>query len=96
MLDIVEYDSFFIGDKAYGSKPIREWISSQGGTCTITPRENAKKPWKADWCLYKERHLVECYFDKIKHFRRVAARYDKLANSFLELIYVVGIFKLTL
>lgn len=49
---------------------------------TIPPRTNAKEPWSVDWYLYKERHVVECFFNKIKHFRRVAARYDKLATSF--------------
>lgn len=87
--------SNILGDKAYGSEPIREWISAQGGTYTIPPRENAKKPWKVDWYLYKERHLVECFFNKIKHFRRVATRYDKLAKSFLAFVYVATIFKLT-
>ncbi|RNB48883.1 transposase, partial [Brevibacillus agri] len=44
---------------------------------------------------YKERHLVECFFNKIKHFRRIATRYDKLAKSFLAFVYVASIFKLT-
>lgn len=87
--------SNILGDKAYGSEEIREWISSQGGTYTIPPRENAKNPWRVDWFLYKERHLVECFFNKIKHFRRVATRYDKLAKSFLSFVYVAAIFKLT-
>ncbi|MFX5309776.1 IS5/IS1182 family transposase, partial [Acinetobacter baumannii] len=43
----------------------------------------------------KERHLVECFFNKIKHFRRIATRYDKLAKSFLAFVYVASIFKLT-
>ncbi len=50
---------------------------------------------KVDWYRYKERHLVECFFNKIKHFRRVATRYDKLAESFLSFVYIAAIFKLT-
>lgn len=84
-----------MGDKAYGSETIRDWISAQGDSYTIPPKENAKNPWKVDWFLYKERHLVECFFNKIKHFRRVATRYDKLAKSFLSFVYVAAIFKLT-
>lgn len=37
-------------------------------------------PFKIDWYLFKERHLLECFFIKIKYFRRMATRYDKLAN----------------
>ena len=39
-----------------------------------------KTPWKVDWYRYKERHLVECFFNIIKHFRRVATRYDQVGQ----------------
>ncbi|EOO27091.1 hypothetical protein IIU_05958 [Bacillus cereus VD133] len=58
---------------------------------TIPP----KAPWVVDWYLYKKRHLAECFFNKIKHFRRVATRYDKLATSFLAFVYIAAIFRLT-
>ena len=45
--------------------------------------------------LYKERHLVECFFNKIKAFRRVATRYDKLASSFLAFVHVASIWLLS-
>ena len=44
-----------------------------------------------DYFHYKERHLVECFFNKIRAFRRVATRYDKLASSFLAYIYIASI-----
>ena len=43
-----------------------------------------------DYCLYKERHLVECFFQKIKWFRRIATRYDKLDKSFLSFVYMAA------
>lgn len=46
-------------------------------------------------CVYKERHLLECFFNKIKYFHRVATRYDKLASSFLAFAYVGAIFILS-
>lgn len=88
-------DSNIIGDKAYGSQAIRQFIDEQGASYTIPPRENSTDPWDVDWALYKERHLVECFFSKLKHFRRVATRYDKLAKSFLAFVYIASIFKLT-
>ncbi|MGR5864108.1 transposase [Bacillus cereus] len=62
-----------------------EYITNREATYTIPPKSNAKTPWKVDWYLYKERHVVECFFNKIKHFRRVATRYDKLATSFFSI-----------
>ncbi|MEO1768858.1 hypothetical protein JZO67_000797 [Enterococcus sp. 665A] len=56
-----------LGDKAYGSETIRDWISAQGIAYTILPTENVENPWKVDWFLYKEPHLIECFFNKIKH-----------------------------
>ena len=38
--------------------------------------------------LYKERHLVECFINKIKHFRRIATRYDKTAQAFMSMICI--------
>ncbi|OCS87064.1 transposase [Caryophanon latum] len=84
-----------LGDKAYGAQAIRNQLTSQGASYTIPPRTNAKKHWSVDWNRYKERHVIECFFNKIKHFRRVATRYDKLATSFLTFVYIAAIFKLT-
>ncbi|SFE21074.1 Transposase [Paenibacillus algorifonticola] len=87
--------SHILGDKAYGSEAIRRWVTAKQATYTIPPKENSRNPWIVDWYLYKESHLVECFFNKIKHFRRVATRYDNLAKSFLSFVYVAAIFKLT-
>nr|WP_202117495.1 IS5 family transposase [Clostridium chromiireducens] len=84
-----------LGDKAYGTKEIREYIDSKDAFYTIPPKSNAKNPWPCDWWTYKERHLVECFFNKIKHFRRISTRYDKLASSFLAFVYVASIFVLS-
>ncbi len=70
--------SNLLGDKAYGTKEILAYINQHGAVAVIPPKSNAKDPWPVDYCLYKERHLVECFFQKIKWFRRVATRYDML------------------
>ena len=49
------------------------------------------KDWPVDWSLYKERHLVESFFQKLKWFRRIATRYDKLDASFLAFVYIAAI-----
>ena len=83
--------SNILGDKAYGSKKIRTYIDESGACYTIPPQSNVTEPWPVDWWLYKERHLVECFFQKIKWFRRVATRYDKLDSSFLAFVCLASI-----
>ena len=80
-----------LGDKAYGTKEILAYIKEHGASVVIPPKRNAKEPWEVDYYLYKERHLVECFFQKIKWFRRVATRYDKLDKSFLAFVYMAAI-----
>lgn len=72
-----------LADKAYDSDRIRELIHEQGATPNIPPKSNRK--WKPCFSrrLYRERNLIERFFSKLKHFRRVATRYDKLADNFL-------------
>ena len=82
--------SNILGDKAYGAKVIREYIESQNASYTIPPRENCDTPWAVDWHTYKERHLIECFFQKLKWFRRIFTRYDKLDSSFLAFVYIAA------
>ena len=88
-IDISE--STILADKAYGTKEILDYIQRQDGDYAIPPKSNTRNPWKCDWVLYKERHLIKCFFLKLKQFRRVATRYDKLATSFLAFIYIAAI-----
>lgn len=75
-----------LADKAYGTSDIRTFIENSGGNYCIPPKSNAVNPWDCDWWLYKERHLVECFFQKLKMFRRIATRYEKLAKRFLAIV----------
>ena len=88
------FGSNILGDKAYGSLEIRQYITSHGAIYTIPPKENCAEPWFCDYHTYKERHLVECFFNKMKAFRRVATRYDKLATSFIAFIHLAAIWLL--
>ena len=80
-----------LGDKAYGTEGIRNYITGEGAAYVIPPKSNNPNPWECDWWLYKERHLVECFFKKIKWFRRVATRYDKRDDSFLAFVFIAAI-----
>ncbi len=80
-----------LADKAYGKWELREFIANLGADFCIPPKSNESDPWYVDWWLYKERHLVEVFFLKLKEFRRVATRYDKLANRFLAFVHLACI-----
>ena len=84
-------DSTILDDKAYGTNEILDYIQRQDGDYVIPPKSNTRNPWRCDWVLYKERHLVECFFLKLKQFRCVATRYDRLASSFLAFVYLAAI-----
>ena len=83
--------SNILGDKAYGAKTIRDYIDSQNAVYTIPPKSDVNDPWFVDWHTYKERHLIECFFQKLKWFRRVFTRYDKLDTSFLAFVHIAAI-----
>jgi transposase len=72
-----------IADKGYDSNAFIQQLENQNCIAVIPPRSNRKTPREYDKHLYKERHLVECFFNKIKHFRRVFSRFDKKASSFM-------------
>jgi transposase len=82
--------STILGDKAFGTKDFREFIEAKGAAYCIPPKSNSADPWECDYFHYKERHLVECFFNKLKHFRHVATRYDKLLSSFKSFVFLAS------
>ena len=52
----------------------------------IPPKANRKMQRSCDWHMYKERHVIECMFCKLKYFRRIATRYEKKASHFMEML----------
>lgn len=72
-------NSIILADKGYDSEKLVSQIERQGCTAVIPTKCNSLKPRVIDKHLYKERHLVENFFNKIKEFRKIATRYDKLA-----------------
>lgn len=72
-----------IADRGYDSEKIRELVRKKNGVPIIPRKRNSKiGNDDIDWCLYKYRHLVENVFARLKHYRAVATRYDKLVRNY--------------
>ena len=77
-------------DKAYDSEKVRQQIKDEGALPIIPSRSNATKKAYCPKRFYRRRHKIENYFCRIKDWRRVATRYDKLARNFLATTALVG------
>lgn len=80
-----------LADRGYDSDKLIDYIYGCGGEPTIPSRKSAKFERHCDWWLYKERHLVEKFFLKLKAYRRIATRYEKLAGTYLGFICIASI-----
>lgn len=79
-----------IADKGYDAEGFIQVVQERGAVPVIPPRAHRKMPRPYDAHVYKERHLVECFTNKIKHFRRIFSRYDKLARTYLGFLHLVS------
>ena len=79
-----------IADRSYGAKDFVDALLARGIEVVIPPNKNAKEPRQYDAWRYRERHLIECFIGKIKHFRRVFSRFDKLAKRYLGFLQFVS------
>ena len=88
LLDQIEINgSNVLADRGYDSNKLLDYVYARSGEPTIPSRKGAKFERHCDWWLYKERHLVEKYFLKLKAFRRIATRYTK-RNRFMPFLLV--------
>ena len=76
-----------LGDKAYDSAELREELDERGTKPVIPNRSNRKQPTKR---LYKLHWRIEAAFNRLKDFRRIATRYDRLARNYLASVCLVA------
>jgi transposase len=79
-----------IADKGYDSNEVREIIAEAGMQAVIPSRRSRKVPIPHDPVLYKARNRIERCFNKLKHFRRMATRYDRRDLYFLSFIHLAS------
>ena len=82
---------FFLADKGYDSDDFRGKIIEHNSTPIIPGRKNRKEKIEYDREIYSSRHLVENAFCKLKQYRAVATRYDKLGRNFMGMITMAAI-----
>lgn len=81
---------YVLADRAFDSDDFIAFIIDHGAIPVIPSRKNRKIPRDYDAWRYRERALVECFFNKIKHFRHIFSRFDKLASRFLGFLHLAG------
>ena len=81
----------FLADKADDADALIEVLEYRDIVPVIPPKANRVNPRETDFALYRERNLIERFFNKIKHYRAIATRYDNLANTFLAAMQFVAI-----
>jgi transposase len=82
-----------LADKGYDGQRAMKAIAATGAK-PVVPRRMTTATWRLfDPIIYKERNLIERFFNKIKHFRRIATRYDKLARNYAGFLNLVATIK---
>jgi transposase len=79
-----------LGDKAYDSAELRQWLENRGTKPVIPNTATRNLPFSFNKKTYRQRHRVENAFCRLKDFRRIATRYDRLARNFLASVCLVA------
>ena len=78
-------------DKGYDSDKFVAALEARGMEAIIPPRVNRISPRECDGFAYKERHLIECFFGKIKHYRRIFSRFEKLKRNYMGFLRLAAV-----
>jgi transposase len=91
LLDLLGEGAILLADKAYDTNALRDLADKRGAWANIPARSNRKDDFIFSKWLYRQRNLVERFFNKLKHFRGIATRYDKNPHNFLAAIKLASI-----
>ena len=86
MLDALGAGQVLLADRGYDSDALRDSLAARGAWANVKPMPNRVNIPAFSAFLYRQRNAVERFFNKIKHFRAIATRYDKHADNFLTLV----------
>jgi len=91
MFGSIGLGNILLADRAYDSDALRETLRARGAWGNIRPMPNRVTPQLFSPWVYRQRNQVERFFNKLKHFRAVATRYDKRDDNFLASIQLASI-----
>ncbi len=83
--------TYGIMDKAYDADKVLDYLESKSIIPVIPPTKNRKEQRDYGWHIYKERHLVECFINKIKQYRYIFSRFDKTSRNFMSFLRFVAV-----
>ena len=91
LLEGIEQGAVVIADKGYDADGVRACIRDHGAIPNIPNRSNRKTKFRWKKAIYRQRNHVERFFNKLKQFRRVATRYDKLGANFFAFVKLASV-----
>jgi transposase len=91
MLGTLGRGDLLLADRAYDSNALRETLAARGARANVRPVPHRLKPPRFNKQLYRKRNLAERFFNKLKHFRAVATRYDKRDDNYLASVKLASI-----
>jgi transposase len=80
-----------IADKGYDAQSVLDHVTLMGAEAVIPPKRNRKEQRDFDKEFYKERHLAECFFNKVKQLRGVFSRFDQLGRNYLVFVQFASV-----
>jgi transposase len=80
-----------VADRGFDSDVFRHNLVRSGGMVCMPPRSTRRTPYYFSRTLYRHRHTIEYFFARIKRHRRIATRYEKLAETFLGFVYFAAV-----
>ena len=92
LLEIARPTKRLLADKAYDADSLRQWLAqTQKKVKAVIPSSATRKtPYPLDRKAYRRRNVIERFFCKLKNWRRIATRYDRLANNYLAAVALVA------
>ena len=93
LIEGLKPDRDLVADRGYDARAIIDLVEARGGRAHIPTSRDRKVQRSVDHFIYRQRNLVERFFNQLKHFRRVATRYDKLAETVLGWVWLATLAK---
>ncbi len=91
LLNDLDKGSILLADRAYDTDAIRGFADERSAWANIPPKSNRKASFAFSKWVYRQRNLVERFFNKLKNYRGIATRYDKKAKNFLAAVKLVAV-----